>query len=148
MKPPTFRGKPSDDHVIWRRKGGAAKRFDEDRLREWCARRHIDFETAKRVDHERSERPRDQYRVVFAWSDTEGESFDLGDEQWQIETGETPRTFLEIDSEGEARLKSWSSERILDIEELQVDGDALVFDAAEFDGRKRLDAAKLTARPE
>ena len=148
MKPPTFRGKPSDDHVIWRRKGGADKRFDEDRLREWCARREVDFETARRVDHERSEQPRQQYRVVFAWSEAEGESFDLGGEKWEIETGRTPRTFLEIDSEGEARLKSWSSERILDIEELLVDGDALVFDATEFDGRKRLDAAKLTSRPE
>jgi len=148
MQPPTFRGKPSDGHVIWRRKGGADKRFDEDRLREWCAHRSIDFETARRVDHERSERPREQYRIVFAWSEAEGESFGLGDDEWQIETGKTPRTFLEIDSEGEARLKSWSSERVIDIEELLLDGDAILFDAVAFDGRKRLDTGRLRPRPE
>jgi len=148
MEPPTFRGKPSDDHVIWRRKGGANKRFDEDALREWCASRGIDFETSKRVDHDRSSRPRVQYRVVFTWTSEEGESFDMGDEEWDISTGKTPRMFLEIDDAGEARLKSWSSERVLDIEELWLDGEALVFDADGLDGAKRLDTRTLRERPD
>ncbi|WP_123534586.1 hypothetical protein [Halosimplex salinum] len=151
MEPPTFRGKPSDSHVIWRRSGAgadASKRFDEKHLRRWCSARGVDFETDKRVDHDRSDQPREQYRCVFAWSDAESESFDMGDDEWEIATQETPETFVEIDDAGEVRFKSWDDEFVLDVEELWLDGDAFVFRAAEFDGAKRLDARKLKTRPE
>ena len=81
---PTFRGNQSDSHVIWRRSGAdesVPKRFDEQRLREWCSARGVDFETDRRVDHDRSDQPRKQYRCVFAWADEESESFDMGDEE-------------------------------------------------------------------
>jgi hypothetical protein len=151
MQPPSFRGKPSDAHVLWRRSGvgaDAPKRFDEAHLREWCSASGIDFETDKRVDHERSDQPRKQYQCVFAWSDAESESFDMGDDEWEIATQETPRTFLEIDEAGEARLKSWGDEYVFDIEELWLDGDAVAFRAAGIDGAKRVDARKLKDRPE
>ena len=85
---------------------------------------------------------------MFTWTSEEGESFDMGDEEWDISTGKTPRMFLEIDDAGEARLKSWSSERVLDIEELWLDGEALVFDADGLDGAKRLDTRTLRERPD
>jgi len=151
MQPPTFRGKPSEAHLIWRRSGAGAeaeKRFDEETLRAWCSRYGVEFETGKRVDHDRSDRPRAQYRCIFAWEESAGESFDMGDDEWEIAAQKTPRTFLEIDSAGEARLKGWSEEHVLDIEELWHDGAALVFRAAELDGTKRLRVEKLTSRPE
>ena len=141
MEPSTFRGKPSDSHVIWRRSGAGEsvpKRFDERRLREWCSERGVDFETDRRVDHDRSDQPRKQYRCVFAWAD----------EEWEIATRETPRTFLKIDDAGATRVKSWDEEYVLGVEELTLDGGAFVFRAAQFDGTKRLDARKLKARPD
>jgi hypothetical protein len=33
MEAPTFGGKPSDTHVIWRESGGKVKRFDEGLVR-------------------------------------------------------------------------------------------------------------------
>ncbi|QPV62631.1 hypothetical protein I7X12_18175 [Halosimplex litoreum] len=56
--------------------------------------------------------------------------------------------FLEIDETGEARLKSWTDEYVFDLEALWTDGDAVAFRAAGVDGAKRLDARKLTERPE
>ncbi|MFB6139769.1 MAG: hypothetical protein ABEJ26_04970 [Halosimplex sp.] len=151
MQPPTFRGKPSDSHVLWRRSGASAdapKRFDERYLRTWCSAHDVDFETDRRVDHDRADEPRDQYRLVFTRSEAESESFDMGDDEWEIAARETPRTFLEIDERGEARLESWTGEYVLDLEELRIDGTAFVFRAAEFEGTKRFDAAKLADRPE
>ena len=47
------------------------KRFDEQRLREWCSARSVDFETDRRVNHDRSDQPCKQYRCVFARADEE-----------------------------------------------------------------------------
>ncbi|WP_415382149.1 hypothetical protein [Halosimplex sp. TS25] len=151
MEPPSFRGKPSESHVVWRRSGAeetVPKRFDEQELRAWCSAHGFDFETDKRVDHGRAEEPREQYRTVFAWADEESESFGLGDDEWEIETQETPRTFLEIDGKGQARLKTWTEEYVFDVEELWLDGRSFVFRAAAIDGAKRLDTRKLTEPPE
>jgi len=151
MEPPTFRGKPSEDHVLWRRSGAGEnvpKRFDEDRLRAWVSSLGIDYESDKRVDHDRADEPREQHRVVFAWADAETESFGMGDDEWEIETQETPRTFLEIDERGEARLKTWTDEYVFEIQELKLDGSAFVFHAADLDSAKKLDAQKLMTEPE
>ncbi|WP_459194172.1 hypothetical protein [Halosimplex sp. J119] len=151
MEAPSFRGKPSESHVIWRRSGAkedVPKRFDERALRAWCSTHDFDFETDKRVDHDRADEPREQYRTVFAWADAESESFGLGDDEWEIATQETPRTFLELDERGEARLKTWTDEYTFDVGELWLDGSAFVFRAAGIDGAKRLDARKLAERPE
>jgi hypothetical protein len=143
MKAPTFGGKPSETHLIWRQSGTGEKRFDEDALRKWCDAHGVDFEQSKRVDHDRGDQPRQQHRLVFAWAEAASESFAVGDDEWEIETQKTPRTFVEIDSLGESRVKSWDSEHVLDIEELWYDGSALVFEAAETTGPMQLDAAKL-----
>ena len=80
---------------------------------------------------------------MFARADEESESFDMGDEEWEIATRETPWTFLETDDAGEIRIESWNEEYVLDLEGLTPDGDAFVFRATQFDGTKRLDARKL-----
>ncbi|MFB6087420.1 MAG: hypothetical protein ABEJ85_02770 [Haloarculaceae archaeon] len=149
MQPPSFRGKPSETHVIWRRDGaeaGVEKRFDEDELRGWCSAFDVSYETDRRVDHDRAGEPREQYRCVFSWSSAESESFDMGEDEWEIETQKTPRTFVEIDEHGVMRVKSWDTEHILDIEELWLEDTSMVFRAAEVDGTKRLDARKLKSR--
>ena len=57
---------------------------------------------------------------MFARADEESESFDMGDEEWEIATRETPRTFLETDDAGEIRIESWNEEYVLDVEELTL----------------------------
>lgn len=148
MEAPTFGGKPSDAHVIWRGSGGSVKRFDEDLLRRWADRYAADFESDRRVDHERGSDPRVQYSVVFAWAEGASESFSVGDDEWDIQTQETPRTFLEVDSEGLARVSGWDTEAVLDVYELRVDGPSLVVEAVELSGTKRLDARKLRSEPD
>jgi hypothetical protein len=151
MRAPTFSGKPSDAHIIWREETtggekGVHKRFDEAELRAWCEEFSVDYSTETRVDHTRAEEKREQYRCVFAWSDSEGESFDVGDDSWDIQTQKTPRTFVEIDSEGISRVKSWDREYILDFQEVWHEGSMLAFKAAELDSTQGLDAAKLTRK--
>jgi len=148
MEAPSFGGKPSDAHVIWRGTGGSVKRFDEELLGRWAEKYAADFESDRRVDHERGADPRVQLRVVFAWGEGASESFSVGDDEWDIRTQETPRTFFEIDSEGLARVNGWDTEAILDVHELRVDGPTLVIEAPEFSGPRRLDARKLRDEPE
>jgi len=59
-----------------------------------------------------------------------------------------PRAFVEIDSDGKARVKGWTTEQVVDVTELRVDGPSLVFEAVEFDDTKPLDARVLAQRPE
>jgi len=72
----------------------------------------------------------------------------VGGDEWEIATQETPRTFLEIDEAGEARLKSWTDEYVFDLDELWADGAAVAFRATGIDGAKRLDSRKLTGPPD
>ncbi|MFB6183250.1 MAG: hypothetical protein ABEI96_01730 [Haloarculaceae archaeon] len=151
MKSASFGGKPSPNHFLWTdgtRDSGTAghKRFDRKTLREWCRKAEVDFETTQRVDHERSDESRRQYQCVFSWQDHANERFDIGDDTWEISTQKTPRTFLEIDSEGLMRVKSWQSEYVIDVEELWYDGPSLLFKSPEFDGTRRLDVRKLKSR--
>ena len=144
MRSPAFGGHPSDTHVLWEDGGGnGGKRFDEDRLQAWCQRHGLEYETDQRVDHDRGEDLREQYRIVFAWSSGESESFDVDGEEWDITTQETPETFLEIDSEGMARVSARGTEQILDLQELWTDGPALCFRSASMDDTKRLPIDRL-----
>ena len=59
-----------------------------------------------------------------------------------------PRAFVEIDSDGKARVKGWTTEGVVDVTELRVDGPSLVFEAVEFDDTNPLDARVLAQRPE
>ncbi|MUV89590.1 hypothetical protein GJ629_06520 [Halapricum sp. CBA1109] len=140
MHPPAFGGHPSDAHLLW---VDGEKRFDEDRLRAWCGRHDLTVETDQRVDHDRAEESRKQYRIVCSWSEGESESFDMGDDEWELTTQRTPETFVEIDSEGVARVAARDGERILDLQELWTDGPVLCFRAADLPGTQRLPIERL-----
>lgn len=141
MRKPAFGGGPSETHVLWTDEGG--KRFDAERLRTWCDRQDLTLERDKRVDHDRGDDPREQYRIVITWSEGESESFDMGDKEWSMTTQKSPRTFVEIDSKGWARIAAPDGERILDLRELWTDGAALRFKATSMDGAKRLPLSRL-----
>lgn len=144
MRQPAFGGHPSETHVLWRDNGDeGGKRFDETRLRAWCEKYDLDFETDVRVDHDRGDERRQQYLIVVTWSGGESESFDVDGESWDIQTQETPETFVEIDDEGIARVAAGETERIVDLQELWTDGPTLCFHAAGADDAKRLPVERL-----
>jgi len=129
-----FRGKPSESHIIWSREtrqGIKRKRFDSGRFEAWADHFGFDLEREKRVDHERGQDKRSQYRCVFAWTSIGGESISFGDEEWELGDQKTPRTFIEIDEEGIAHVKSWDDEFIVDIEAMTHEGSELLIKSSE-----------------
>ncbi len=150
MKKRGFRGKPSPAHVVWMRGAGdgnaGTKRFDNDHLEKWAIHCGFDFEREQRVDHERSDEPRTQHRVVFTWGTTDGETIQLGDEEWSMGTQKTPRTFVEIDEAGQARVKGWTFEEVLDVVEMRHKGPNLLIKTAGGE-KKRLNARKFVTDP-
>jgi len=144
MKSPALGRKPSERHIIWTDSGKVGtKRFHEALLKKWCRKFAAGFEEYSRVDHERSEEPRRQYQCVFSYQKGAGDSFDMGDQEWEITTQKTPRTFVEIDEEGVMRIQGWSIERILDVEQLWYDGSELVVKTSGKDNDLRIDARDL-----
>lgn len=145
----SFRGKPSKSHIIWVREtrdGAETKRFDREQFRKWTKHCGFDFDKTTRVDHERSSEPREQYRCVFNWTTTAGESLELDGEEWELGGQKTPRTFVEIDTDGEARIKGWSFETVFNITEMKHKGPELLIKAA--DGtKKRLNGRKFVTDP-
>ncbi|MBV0903390.1 hypothetical protein [Haloarcula salina] len=147
--PGIFGSKPSDAHVIWRsgRNNDGKKKFDFEYLELWAAHFGVDFEQWTRVDHDRGDEPREQFACVFRWSKTGGQELSVGDEEWTMGTQRKPRTFLEIDEEGMVRLRGWSTEATLDVDELVLQKTVLKLRTA--DGTvKKLDVRKLSKRPE
>lgn len=141
----TFGKKPSNAHVVWTNRPGEGKgkkKFDFEYLELWAAHFGIDYENRTRVDHERSEKPRQQHLVVFEWAKAAEETIEMGDSTWELGGNETPRTFVEIDEAGLARMKSWENEVVLDLRELWIDGPALRMRTANR-GKKSLDTRKL-----
>lgn len=146
----SFRGKPTKAHILWSREtrdGTARKRFDHEYLKRWAAHYDVDFDTDTRVDHDRGDEPRAQFRCVFVWEQMDSDSIELGDEEWSFGGQRTPRTFVEIDEKGLARVRDWDGERVLDLRELRHDGPILLAKRATGD-TERLDARKLSERPE
>lgn len=144
-----FRGKPSKSHIIWERetrKGVTKKRFDSDHFRKWARHCGFDFETTTRVDHDRADEPRDQFRVVFKWGTTDGEQIEFGDEAWEFGEQKTPRTFIEVDEAGLARVKGWRFERVLDITMMRHKGPELLIETATGE-KKRLNGRKFVTHP-
>jgi hypothetical protein len=150
MKSGGFRSKPSPAHIVWTSGGGresAGKiRFDHEHFEKWASHCGFEFETDSRVDHDRAEEPRNQYRCVFAWGETAGETIEMGDEQWSLGTQTTPRTFIEIDEKAEARVKGWSFETLFDVVEMRHKGPELLIRTASGD-RKRLNGRKFLTDP-
>lgn len=145
-----FRDRPSKKHVIWTREtrnGVTKKRFDDEHFETWASHYGFDFEKTRRTDHERAEESRIQFRCVFAWGQTESQSFEFGEEEWEMAGQERPRTFIEIDEEGVARLKGWRNEMLCDVAEMRFDGPTLFVRTTE-DETKRVDARKLAEKPE
>lgn len=145
-----FRDRPSKRHIIWTRRtrdGVTKKRFDNEHFEKWSSHCGLDFETTRRTDHDRAEESRVQFRVVFSWGQSESQSFEFGEEEWELAGQETPRTFIEIDEEGVARIQGWESETLCDIVEMRFEGPALRIKTAEEE-TKRVDARKLTEKPE
>lgn len=137
----TFRGKPSKSHIIWIRKtrdGAKTKRFDKERFEKWTEHTGFDFDTTTRVDHQRGDEPRKQFRCVFNWTTTAGESIEVDGEEWELGSQKTPRTFIEVDEKGEARVKGWTHESIYDVAEMKHDGPELLIKTADEE-KKRLD---------
>lgn len=143
----TFGQKPSNSHVVWTNRSGEGKgkkRFDFGYLELWAANFGIEYETRTRVDHDRSDQPREQHLVVFEWTTAENETLEMGDATWELGGNETPRTFVEMDETGVARVKSWDREAIVDVRELWIDGPVLRMKTAEH-GNKALDTRQLLA---
>lgn len=149
MAKKSFRGKPSKTHIIWTRTtrdGAESRRFDESHFQKWATHCGFDFETATRVDHDRSETPRTQHRVVFRWGTIESETIELGDEEWSLGSQKTPRTFIEIDDTGSARVKGWEFETVVGIREMRHKGPELLINT-ENNGSKRLNGRKYVEHP-
>jgi hypothetical protein len=131
--------RPSQYHVLWYPgRSGSNLRVDVSLLRGWCRQWGYHFEQHSRVDHERADEPRAQVRVSFAFGETAEQTLTHGDREYTFTTDRTPATFFELDECGEARLKTWASERTLDLREIRIDGRDLVFDAVSEPGPGRV----------
>lgn len=149
MKGGSFRSKPSKTHIIWTRESrneNAKKRFDEAHFEKWAGHYGFDFENETRVDHDRGDEPREQYRCVFTWETVDGETLELGDEEWTLGQQKTPRTFVEIDAMGIARVRGWTSEAVLNVVQMRHDGPVLLVETA-GEERKRIDGRELATHP-
>jgi len=144
-----FGSKPSEAHVVWRsgRDGDGTKRFDFEYLELWAAHFGAAYEEWDRVDHERAEESRRQHVCVFARTRNAGTEVSLGGESWRMGAVEKPRTFIEIDEAGLLRLQGWSTEAILDVDELVVDGATLKLRTADGE-TKSVETGKLARRPD
>lgn len=150
MKSGGFRSKPTPTHIIWVRGGaresGGKKRFDDRHFEKWANHVGLDFERETLVDHERADEPRMQHRVVFTWGQTDPETISLGEDEWSLGTQKTPRTFIEVDEAGLARIKGWSFETVLDVVDMRHKGPELLIETAEGE-KKRLNGRKFVADP-
>lgn len=144
-----FGSKPSDSHIIWRsgRDNDGKKRFDFEYLELWAAHFGIEYEEWERVDHERGDEPRTQHACVFTRAKSGGEEVSLGGKTWTMGGTEKPRTFIEIDDAGMLRLRGWTIKRVLDIDEMIIDGPKIKLRTADGE-TKSLDARKLCSRPD
>ena len=145
----SFRSKPSDAHIIWRREtrdGAGRERFDQNRFRAWADHYGFDFETATRVDHDRASEPRQQYRCVFRWEQLAEETIEFGDDEWTLGEQRTPRTFIEIDAATAVRIRGWEFESVFDVVEMRHDGSTLLFETANG-ATKQLDGQAFATPP-
>jgi hypothetical protein len=146
MRAADFGGKPTGAHVLWQTNSSTDSGntlFDERKLHTWCNKYDVDYDVKTDADHEITGGPRKQYLCTFAWQKDEQSSVGFGDEEWSIDSKQTPQTFIEIDSEGTARVKGWNAESELELEELWCDGPALVLKTAAEAEAKRLDVRRL-----
>jgi len=131
--------RPSQYHVLWEGgQTGADPQIDVRLLEAWARQWGYHVDRRRRVDGERADERREQCRVAFAFGETVEQTLSYGDREWTFTTDRTPATCFELDERGDARLKTWASERTLDLRELRIDGRDLVFDAVSEPGPGRV----------
>ena len=146
MKIGSFRGRPSKTHLLWSRKaasGSASKRFDDKLFRKWTEHHGFDFDKQMRIDHDRADESRTQFRCVFAWGRRKGKEVEIGDREVKLGSQKAPKTFIEIDEAGLARVKAGSVEEVYNIVEMRYDGAALLIKTASGE-KKKVDGKKLS----
>lgn len=146
MKIGSFRGRPSKAHVLWTRRtdsGKPMKRFDDTRFKRWVNHCGFDFDSRMRIDHDRADESRTQYRCVFKWGKTKAKRVEIADKEVELGSQKAPVAFIEIDEEGLARVKAGSVEEIYDVVEMRYDGPALLIKTASGQ-KKKLDGQKLS----
>lgn len=118
------------------------KRFDAKYFNQWVNHCGFDFDSRKRTDHERSENSRMQFRCVFQWARRKPKTMEVAGKEVQLGSQKTPKTFIEIDEEGYARVKAGSKEEVINITEMVFKGSTLLIKTAEGN-KKKLDGKKL-----
>lgn len=132
--------------MLWTRRtdsGKPMKRFDDTHFKRWVTHCGFDFDTRKRIDHDRADSSRTQYRCVFRWGQTQQKQVEIADKEVTLGSQKTPVTFIEIDEEGLARVKVGDTEEIYNIVEMRHDGPALLIKTASGE-KKKLDGKKLS----
>ena len=144
--PLTTGSRPSERHVVWptESSSGPDRAVDPRPLVAWSERFGFDVERTTRVDHDRADGPRPQIRVVFRRDRAESRTLSLGDREWTLGGHEVPAGFVEIDDRGAARVKTWETDRVLDLQSLRIDGATLCLEAESFPGEKRLDGREVS----
>jgi hypothetical protein len=120
-----------------------AKGLDTEVLAVWASTYDVDVERDRRTDHERGDESRRQIRFVFGWEEGAETTLSMGEREWHLDATRTPATFLELDARGQARLRTWDEDVVLDLDLLACEGPALVLEAPALDGEKRLHAGEL-----
>lgn len=132
--------------MLWTRRtdsGKPMKRFDDKHFRRWVNHCGFDFDSRMRIDHDRADESRTQYRCVFKWGKTKARSVEIADKEVELGSQKAPITFIEIDDQGYARIKVGSAEEIYNIVEMRHNGPSLLIKTASGE-KKKLDGKKLS----
>lgn len=132
--------------MLWTRttdSGKPMKRFDDTHFKKWVTHYGFDFDSRKRIDHDRADSSRTQYRCVFRWGKTEQKRVEVAGKEVTLGSQKAPVAFIEIDEEGLARVKVGDVEEIHNIVEMRHDGAALLIKTASGE-KKKLDGKKLS----
>lgn len=139
--------RPTSKHVAWQaEKDEDGTCIAPEILVKWAKRKGHDIRQPKHADGERGPEPRHQLQCVFSWKETETETLNMGECQWNLDVPEQPERYIEVDTEGIARVVTWDESVVVNLETLRVDGECLVMTGAEFFGEKRLNGEELAKR--
>jgi hypothetical protein len=119
------------------------KRFDDTHFKQWVRHCGFDFDTRPRIDHDRADESRTQYRCVFRWGHTKKRSVEIADKEVELGSQKAPISFIEIDEEGVARVKAGSREEIYNLVEMRYKGRSLLYKTVSGK-KKKLDGKKLS----
>jgi len=131
--------------MLWTSSGNSSttKRFDDQLFKRWVGHHGFDFDKQMRIDHDRADESRTQFRCVFKWGRRKGKRVEIDGKEVELGSQKTPKNFIEIDSQGHARVKAGSVEEVYNIVEMRYDGPALLIKTAGGE-KKKLDGQKLS----